>query len=180
MRMLSKSILALVAWSWFAVAAAESCPSLLDHRMRTFDGKEVNLCDFSDRPVLVVNTASRCGFTKQFGKLQTMYEQYKDQGLMVIGFPSDDFNQELATNREVGEFCLVNYGVKFPMMEISSVKGSSANALFKQLAAATGDEPAWNFHKYLIAPGASTVHSFSTRTEPDAGTVMGKLKPMLK
>ena len=96
---------------------------------------------------------------------------------MVIGFPSDDFNQELATNREVGEFCLVNYGVKFPMMEISSVKGSSANARCN--CRCDRRRAGVELPEYLIAPGASTVHS-STRTEPDANVVMGKLKPMLK
>jgi glutathione peroxidase len=153
---------------------------LLDHRVRSFDGREVDLCDYADRAVLVVNTASRCGFTPQFTKLQSMFEQYKDKGFIVLGFPSNDFRQELATSKEAGEFCLANYGVKFPMMELSSVKGDGANALFKGLAKATGEEPGWNFHKYLIAPGARGVYSFSTRTEPDSNAIVGKLKPMLK
>jgi glutathione peroxidase len=130
--------------------------------------------------VLVVNTASRCGYTPQFSKLQAIYDQYKDKGLVVLGFPSNDFRQELATNKEVGEFCQVNYGVAFPMMEMSSVKGGSANAFFKELAGSTGVEPGWNFHKYLIAPGGKQVYSFSTRVEPDASELMSKLKPMLR
>lgn len=161
-------------------AFAGTCPALLDHKFTTVDGKELDLCEYAGRPILVVNTASRCGFTPQFTKLQEMYRQYQTKGLMVLGFPSDDFKQELATNREVGEFCLINYGVSFPMMEISSVKGGSANPLFRQLAAATGSEPGWNFHKYLIAPGGTEVYSFSTRTEPDAAAVMSKLRPMMK
>ncbi len=173
-------LLGLMSLVTAASVSAASCPALLDHRMRTFDGKEVNLCDYADRPILVVNTASRCGFTPQFGKLQTMYERYQGKGLMVIGFPSNDFRQELATSKEAGEFCLANYGVKFPMMELSSVRGESANPLFQGLAKATGEEPGWNFHKYLIAPGGTSVHSFSTRTEPDAAAIIGKLKPMLK
>jgi glutathione peroxidase len=99
---------------------------------------------------------------------------------VVVGFPSNDFRQELATNKEVGEFCLTNYNVKFPMMEMSSVKGTAANALFKQLAQRTGQQPGWNFHKYLISPGAKEVYSFATSTQPDAAEVMQKLKPMLK
>ncbi len=180
MHVLERLMFALVALAWAGVASAASCPALMDHRMRTFDGREVNLCDYADRAVLVVNTASRCGFTPQFSKLQSMFEQYKDKGFVVLGFPSNDFRQELATSKEAGEFCLTNYGVKFPMMELSSVKGDGANALFKQLAQATGEEPGWNFHKYLIAPGGKSVYSFSTRTEPDSGAIAGKLKPMLK
>jgi glutathione peroxidase len=161
-------------------AFAGACPALLDHKFTTVQGKELDLCQYADRPILVVNTASRCGFTPQFTKLQEMYRQYQSKGLVVLGFPSNDFRQELASNQEVGEFCLVNYGVTFPMMQISSVKGGSANPLFKQLAEATGTEPGWNFHKYLIAPGGTEVYSFATRTEPDAAVVMAKLRLMMK
>ncbi len=171
---------------WIAALAVSgpalggACPVLLDHKFTTVQGKEIDLCQYADRPILVVNTASRCGFTPQFTKLQEMYQEYQAKGLMVLGFPSNDFKQELATNREVGEFCLVNYGVSFPMMELSSVKGGSANPLFKQLAEATGAEPGWNFHKYLIAPGGTEVYSFSPRTQPDAAVVMAKLRLMMK
>ena len=176
-----KAILALAAAAvWSSTALAAACPDLLNHKFKTVMGKEVDLCQYADRAVLVVNTASRCGYTPQFSKLQALYDQYKDQGLVVIGFPSNDFRQELATNTEVGEFCLVNYGVKFPMMEMSSVKGSAANSLFKELAQSTGTAPGWNFHKYLIAPGGKEVYSFATRVEPDAKEVMSKLQPMLK
>jgi glutathione peroxidase len=165
---------------WSSTAFGAACPDLLDHKFKTVMGKEVDLCQYSDRAILVVNTASRCGYTPQFSKLQALYDRYKDQGLVVIGFPSNDFRQELASNQEVGEFCQVNYGVEFPMMEMSSVKGGGANPLFKELARSTGVEPGWNFHKYLIAPGGKQVYSFATRVEPDAAEVMGKLKPMLK
>ena len=177
--MTAKLVLAAALLPW-SVALAGTCPALLDRTFKTVHGEDVNLCDYSDRAILVVNTASRCGFTPQFSKLQAMYDRYKDQGLVVIGFPSNDFRQELASNKEVGEFCLVNYGVKFPMVEKSSVKGPAANPLFKDLAKATGHEPSWNFHKYLIAPGGAAVYSFGTSTQPDAGEVMAKLKPMLK
>ena len=89
-------------------------------------------------------------------------------------------DHKFTTNQEVGEFCLVNYRVTFPMMQMSSVKGGNANPLFKQLAQATGTEPGWNFHKYLIAPGGTEVYSFSTRTEPDAAVVVAKLRLMMK
>ena len=168
---------AAAAWSASALAA---CPELLDHRFRTVMGKEVDLCQYADRAVLVVNTASRCGYTPQFSKLQALHDRYEDKGLVVIGFPSNDFGQELATSKEAGEFCLVNYGVQFPMMELSSVKGGAANALFKELAQSTGTAPAWNFHKYLIAPGGKAVYSFPSRVEPDAKELLSKLQPMLK
>lgn len=163
-----------------STALGAACPKLLDHRVRDLMGKEVDLCQYADRAVLVVNTASRCGYTPQFSKLQALYDQYKDKGLVVIGFPSNDFRQELASNQEVAQFCQVNYGVKFPMMEMSSVKGAAANPLYRDLAKTTGTEPGWNFHKYLIAPGGKEAYSFATRVEPDGGEVMGKLRTMLK
>jgi glutathione peroxidase len=163
-----------------STALAAACPKLLDHRFKDVMGREVDLCQYADRAVLVVNTASRCGYTPQFTKLQALYDQYKDKGLVVVGFPSNDFRQELGSNKEVGEFCQVNYGVKFPMIEMSSVKGAGANALYKELAKTTGTEPGWNFHKYLIAPGGKEVYSFATRVEPDGNELMWKLKPMLK
>ena len=161
-------------------AAANACPSLLDHRYTSLQGKPVNLCEFANRPVLVVNTASKCGYTPQFEKLEALHRRYRDRGLVILGFPSNDFNQELATNKEIAEFCKLTYFVDFPMIEKSSVRGAGASPLFRQLAAATGETPRWNFHKYLIAPDGKTVYSFDTRVEPDAPELMQKLRPMLE
>jgi glutathione peroxidase len=161
-------------------AGAAGCPSLLDHQYKTLQGPPVNLCEFADRPILVVNTASKCGFTPQFEKLESMYRKYKDKGLLVVGFPSNDFRQELASNKEIGEFCLLTYNVEFPMVEKSSVTGATADPLFKQLHDATGEQPKWNFHKYLIAPGGKQVYSFGTRIEPDGPEIMSKLTPLLR
>jgi glutathione peroxidase len=158
-----------------APASAKECPQLLNHEYRTLQGGVVNLCDYADRTILVVNTASKCGFTPQFAKLEEMYRTYKDKGLMVVGFPTNDFNQELATNKEIGEFCVLTYNVNFPMVEKSSVVGIAADPLLKQLTAATGQAPRWNFHKYVITPGAARVYSFNTRVEPDAPEIMDKL-----
>ena len=158
-----------------APASAKECPQLLNHQYTTLQGGKVNLCDYADRTILVVNTASKCGFTPQFAKLEEMYRKYKDRGLMVVGFPTNDFNQELATNKEIGEFCVLTYNVGFPMIEKSSVIGIAADPLFKQLSAATGQAPRWNFHKYVITPGATQVYSFNTRVEPDAPEIMDKL-----
>jgi len=163
-----------------APAAFAACPPLLDHQYKTLQGGQINLCEFADRPILVVNTASKCGFTPQFEKLEGLYREYKKRGLMVVGFPSNDFRQELATNQEIGEFCLLTYNVEFPMVEKSSVTGPGADLLYKQLREVTGEAPKWNFHKYLIAPGGKQVYSFATRVEPDAPEIMSKLKPLLQ
>jgi len=159
---------------------AEACPSLLNHQYTSLQGKPVNLCEFANRPILVVNTASKCGYTPQFEKLEALYKRYRYQGLVVLGFPSNDFRQELATNREIAEFCKLTYFIDFPMIEKSSVRGEKASPFYRQLAAATGEAPRWNFHKYLIAPDGKTVFSYRTRVEPDAPEVMERLLPMLK
>jgi len=156
---------------------AEACPSLLDHRYTSLQGQPVNLCDYANRPILVVNTASKCGYTPQFEKLEALYKRYRSRGLVVLGFPSNDFRQELGTNREIAEFCKLTYFIDFPMIEKSSVRGDRASPLYRQLAVATGEAPRWNFHKYLIAPDGKTVYSFGTRVEPE---VMERLLPMLK
>ena len=161
-------------------SVAAACPELLNQRYTSLQGKPVNLCDFAGRPVLVVNTASKCGYTPQFEKLEAMHIRYRGRGLVVLGFPSNDFNQELATNREIAEFCKLTYFVEFPMIEKGSVTGAGANPFFKQLAAATRSAPQWNFHKYLIAPDGKTVYSFDTQVEPDAREIMSRLQPMLK
>jgi glutathione peroxidase len=161
-------------------SVAAACPELLNQRYTSLQGKPVNLCDFAGRPVLVVNTASKCGYTPQFEKLEAMHNRYRGRGLVVLGFPSNDFNQELATNREIAEFCKLTYFVEFPMIEKGAVTGAGANPFYKQLAAATGSAPQWNFHKYLIAPDGKTVYSFSTQVEPDSREIMSRLQPMLK
>ena len=174
----SVSTACLLAVLPLAVSAA--CPPLLNEQMKTLEGKPLDLCQFEGKAILVVNTASTCGFTPQFDKLEGMYKQYQDRGLVVLGFPSNDFRQELASNQEVGDFCRMTYGVKFPMAEKSSVTGEAANPFFKRLADATLDPPTWNFHKYLIAPDGKTVYSFASGVAPDSEQVMSKLQPMLK
>ena len=161
-------------------AQAQACSDLLNHSYTSLQGKPVNLCDFAGRPILVVNTASKCGYTPQFEKLEALHRRYQGRGLVVLGFPSNDFNQEFATNQEIAQFCKLTYFVEFSMIEKGSVSGPGANAFFKQLAAASGTAPKWNFHKYLIAPDGKTVHSFGTRVEPDSQEVMSRLLPMLK
>lgn len=175
-----RSILAACLLGAVPLAASAACPALLNEQMKTLEGKPLDLCQFEGKAILVVNTASKCGFTPQFEKLEGMYKQYQDKGLVVLGFPSNDFRQELASNQEVGDFCRMTYGVKFPMAEKSSVAGDAANPFYKRLAGATGQPPQWNFHKYLIAPDGKTVYSFPSGTVPDSPEVMARLQPMLR
>lgn len=156
-----------------------ACDDLHNHQLTTLQGEKFNLCDFKDKPILVVNTASKCGFTPQFEKLESLYKHYKDKGLLVLGFPSNDFHQEPGANKEIGEFCKKTYSVQFPMMSKSSVVGPTANALHKQLAAITHEPPMWNFYKYLILPNG-TVYAYGSDIDPESPTIVDKLKPFLK
>lgn len=159
---------------------AHACPALLDHRFVSLQGKTVNLCDYANRPILVVNTASRCGYTPQFDKLEALHQQYGWRGLVVLGFPSNDFNQELASNKEIANFCRLTYAIAFPMIEQGAVTGAKASPLFRALAAASGEAPQWNFHKYLIAPDGKTVYGFRSAVEPDAPEITTRIQSMLK
>jgi glutathione peroxidase len=156
------------------------CPALLNHQFKTLQGESINLCDYRDKPILVVNTASKCGFTPQFEKLEGLYSRYKDKGLLVIGFPSNDFRQELKSDSEIGSFCKLTYGVKFPMVSKGAVSGANANPFYKQLAAVSGQQPQWNFHKYVIAPGGKSVQSFTSTTQPDDPAILKLIEPNLK
>lgn len=162
------------------VSQAADCPALLDHQFKTLQGETINLCDYRDKPILVVNTASKCGYTPQFEKLEGLYRQYKSKGLVVIGFPSNDFKQELQSNKEIGSFCKLTYGVAFPMVSKGSVTGPNAIPLYKQLTKASGQAPQWNFHKYVIAPGAAAVTSFASAVEPDDPAILQRIQPYLE
>ncbi|WP_232522451.1 glutathione peroxidase [Chitinibacter sp. GC72] len=159
--------------------ANAACSPILQHQFKTLQGQPFDLCQYAGKPILVVNTASKCGFTKQFAKLEKMYDQYKGRGLLVIGFPSNDFKQELETNAEIGEFCKLTYMVEFPMMEKTSVTGKSANPFYQQLIKASDTSPKWNFYKYLIAPDGKTVTAYSSMTEPDHKDIIAKIEGWL-
>ncbi|MEI7456854.1 MAG: glutathione peroxidase [Nitrosomonadales bacterium] len=170
--------LSILFFSHFAYSA--NCPPILDRTITTLQGEKINLCRYAGKPILVVNTASKCGYTPQFEQLENMYGKYQTQGLLVLGFPSNDFNQELTHNGEIAKFCKLTYKVKFPMSEPSKVTGKNASAFYKVLAKTTGVEPQWNFHKYLIAPDGKTIYSFPSEVEPDNPAILNKVVEMLK
>jgi glutathione peroxidase len=150
-----------------ALQAAPRCPSLLNHTFpRLQDDAPQNLCQYAGKVVVVVNTASYCGFTQQYEALEKIYARYKDRGLVVIGFPSNDFgNQEPGTNQQIAEFCTNTFGVKFPMIAKTVVKGPHANPLFRELARQS-ESPGWNFHKYILSREGTLVRSFSSQVSP--------------
>jgi glutathione peroxidase len=161
-------------------AAAEECPTLLNHKFnRLQDDSPQNLCQYAGKVTLVVNTASYCGFTSQYEGLEKLYANYKDKGLIVLGFPSNDFSQEPGNNKEIADFCYNTYGVKFPMFAKSSVKGKEANAMFTALFKVGAKSPAWNFNKYLIDRDGKLVGSYGSTTRPDEKAFVSALEKAL-
>jgi glutathione peroxidase len=152
-------------------SAAPSCPTVLDRQMpRLQDEKPQNLCQYAGQVVLVVNTASFCGFTPQYTSLEALYARLRPRGLVVLGFPSNDFgSQEPGSAKEIADLCENTFGVKFPMFVKSRVAasgGGAANPLFAELAQRTGQPPKWNFHKYLISRDGQTVSSHTSQVDP--------------
>lgn len=164
-----------------ATAAAQDCPAMLSHTFpRLQDEQPQNLCQYRGQVLLVVNTASYCGFTPQYEGLEKLYAQYGSRGFAVLGFPSGDFgNQEKADNKEIAEFCFNTYGVKFPMFAKSSVVGQTANPFFAALAGATNQPPKWNFHKYLIDRDGRVVAAFPSTVTPLDRRVTGRIEELL-
>ncbi len=161
-------------------AAQPACPALLQHQFpRLQDEKPQPLCQYAGKVLLVVNTASYCGFTPQYKGLESLYGKYRDRGLVVLGFPSNDFAQEKGSNKEIAEFCENTFGVKFPMFAASSVRGSGANPLYRQLAERTGRQPLWNFHKYLVARDGTVVGHYSSLTAPEDPALVREIEKLL-
>jgi len=160
--------------------AKEECHELLNFSATKLrSDAQINFCEaFSGKALLVVNTASQCGFTPRFKGLEALHKKYGDK-LAVVGFPSDDFNQEYDDSEKVADVCYVNYGVSFTMLEPSSVKGESANSVFKNLAAKTGQEPAWNFTKYLVSADGKTVKHFASSTKPQSDKFTQEIETIL-
>jgi glutathione peroxidase len=174
-------VLALILLIGVSAVHAADCPPLLDASMPTLaDDKPESLCQYGGKVLLVVNTASQCGYTPQYEGLEKLYRRYKDKGLVVLGFPSNDFGgQEPGSNKEIAKFCEANYGVTFPMFDKSSVAKGSVNPFYARLAKATGTAPGWNFHKYLVDRSGSSVQSFSTKTEPFNEKLVAEIERLL-
>ncbi len=165
-RLRAWSVLVLILLSGPGRAA---CPSFLNHDFQRLHSSEtLNICKaYAGRPLLIVNTASHCGYTPQFKGLEALNEKYRSRGLVVVGFPSDDFNQEAKDEAETAQVCYVNYGVTFAMLAPSPVKGAAANPVFKELNRQS-HEPTWNFNKYLIKPDGTVTRYFDSEVTPDS------------
>ncbi len=160
--------------------ASSPCPPLLDHRLKDIDGNMENLCQYAGKVVLVVNTASQCAYTGQYKGVQALYERYRKQGLVVLGFPANDFaGQEPGSEAVIKNFCEVNYQVDFPLFSKVGVTAANANPLHESLARATGERPRWNFHKYLIDRSGTRALSFASHVDPESRHMVQAVETML-
>jgi glutathione peroxidase len=154
-----------------------ACPALLDRTMDTILEKPQSLCEYAGKVVLVVNTASQCGYTPQYEGLEALYRKYRDRGLVVLGFPSNDFGgQEPGANKEIAAFCVNQYAIDFPMFAKTELK---KNPLYADLLHASGSAPRWNFHKYLIDRSGQQVLAFDTRVAPNDPRLLGAIEKLL-
>ena len=168
-------LISLLLWGNAAIAA---CPALLDRKLDTITEQPQSLCEYAGKVVLVVNTASECGYTPQYEGLEALYRKYRARGLVVLGFPMNDFGgQEPGSNKQIASFCVNQYAIDFPMFAKTELK---KNPLFEDLARASGQRPSWNFHKYLIDRSGRQVTSFGTRVAPADPKLVGTIEKLLE
>jgi len=173
-------VLALVATPARGLPAEPACPALLEHTFANLMDEPISLCRFSGKVLLIVNTASECGYTPQYEGLEKLYRLYRDRGLAVLGFPANDFGgQEPGGNKEIAQFCRVNYGITFPVFAKTTVVGPKTNPLFRELAARTGQPPRWNFHKYLVDQNGQPVAAFESAVEPGDARIIARIEKLL-
>lgn len=164
-----------------SVNAAPACPALLNFSLTDIDGKTRSLCTYAGKVVLVVNTASQCGYTGQYKGLQALSDQYGPRGLVVLGLPANDFGgQEPGSNATIKNFCEVGYRVNFPLFAKTGVTAANANPLHEALAKTTGERPRWNFHKYLINRSGTRVLSFASHVDPQSKDMVQAIESLLK
>ena len=158
-------LILLLSLFWMTSSAMAACPQLLDRNVQTLDERTQSLCQYAGKVLLVVNTASQCGYTPQYEGLEALYRKYQTKGLVVLGFPMNDFGgQEPGSNKEISTFCVNQYAIDFPMFAKTELK---ANPLYADLVKSTGEAPRWNFHKYLVDRSGRRVQSYGTKVEPD-------------
>ena len=163
-----------------SLPAESPCPAILDQKFANLMDEPISLCQFRGKVLLIVNTASECGYTPQYDGLEKLYRRYRDKGFVVLGFPANDFGgQEPGSNKEIAQFCRVNYGITFPVFAKTTVIGANANPLFRELTAKTGKPPRWNFHKYLVDRGGQPVAAFESAVEPDDRQVTSQIEKLL-
>ena len=152
-----------------------------DFKINDISGNELNLNDYRNKVILLVNTASYCGFTKQYDDLQKLWDKYKNKNLIVLGIPSNSFNQEKKTSNEVKNFCEVNFNISFPMTEITNVKGDKAHPIYKWAAKNYGNSavPKWNFHKILINKNGKIEETYSSFTKPMSKKIINKIEELV-
>ena len=181
--MLSSLLITVITAFCAPAEAVESCPEALSYEVRSLGGVEsVRLCDaYRGKVLLVVNTASKCAFTPQYERLEKLYENYKDRGLVVLGFPSDDFGgQEPGSEAQIQQFCRLTYSVRFPMFEkVHAGRGAAQHPLYRHLAGATGVHPGWNFHKYVIDRQGRVVASLASQVAPRDPELTGLIESLL-
>ncbi len=152
-----------------------------DFKIKSIEGNIIDLKDYNNKVILLVNTASHCGFTKQYSDLQNLWDKYKSDGLIVLGIPSNSFNQEKKEEKEIKNFCEVNFNINFPLSEITEVKGKNANEIFKWAEKNYGKAavPKWNFHKILIDKKGKIVDTFAPFTNPTSKKIISKIEKLL-
>jgi glutathione peroxidase len=162
------------------MAAESPCPNHLNHKVANLQDEPVSLCQYQGKVLLIVNTASQCGYTPQYEGLEKLYRRYRDKGFVVLGFPANDFgDQEPGSNKEIAQFCEVNYGITFPIFAKTSVVGPKANPLYRALATQTGKPPRWNFHKYLLDRSGQPVAAFESAVQPEDARLTAHIEKLL-
>jgi glutathione peroxidase len=175
-----RGFLVVLALAAACGTASAACPPLLDLKIPTLTDDAASLCQYEGKVLLVVNTASQCGYTPQYEGLEKLYRRYKDQGLVVMGFPSNDFGgQEPGSNTDIAKFCELNYGVSFPMFGKSAVAKGAVNPFYERLARASNSRPRWNFHKYLVDRKGERVLAYETAVTPNDPRLVKEIERLL-
>lgn len=164
----------------FLMASQPASAAPVSGDFASIDGGTLSMDSWRGRPVLVVNTASRCGFTGQYNDLQALYDRYRERGLVVLAVPSNDFRQELATEEAVKDFCEVNFNLDLPMTEITHVRGRAAHPFYRAVLAETGFQPRWNFNKILVGPEGTVVGTWGATTKPGARDITEQIEALLE